>query len=610
MKGLNKISKIFILLFALAIIIVTSNKFLGNKIKDSKEDSLINNEFQKINSLNYFFKTNFDNFFIANHDTISDKYTLLDKENHFISYLLFTSPYCSEIIGFGGEIPMAICLDNEEKITKIILMDNSETPSFINRLNSLNFFDNWTGLNAEQVINKQVDAVSGATFSSTAIIESIKLRLENYTDKLSSIKTHKVLNIVGMIASFLVLFFAILLFLIDKHPKIIRIILLFASVGILGFWQGNFLSIALLHNWLINGMSINAQIFLFVTLFISILLPIITNKSFYCSYLCPFGAAQELIGQVTKKKFDLKGNFVQYLKYIKYIFLFIIFLFIILSVDFALENFEPFSAFKFQYASLGVLIFAVVLLFISIFIKRPWCRFLCPTGALFSLLKGRHLKLNFQIKNIFHIISGLLAICVVILIILLFKNTQNNKETTAQQIQQFSNSAIDVIFERKSVREYTTQTINKDSLEILVKAGMAAPSARNLQPWKFIVIQDKNTLKNIGEKLPNASMTKNATAAIIVCGDIKKAYVEIDSAYWVQDCSACTENILLAAEAMNLGAVWTAVYPYPDRLKPLREILNIPENLIPLNVIPIGYPEKIEKPKNKWNPENVKWEKF
>lgn len=602
MNGLSKVLKIIILIIAVGIIIISSDKILWLSSK-----SKINSE--KIKGIKdkneYFFKTEFENYFSFILDTTEDKYTLFDKENNFINYILFTSPYCKDIQGFGGEVPLAICLEKNNKIQKIILLQNSETQSWVDKLITKKFFENWNNLTLQEAIDKQVDAVSGATFTSSAVLKSVKLRLEKYTKTISIKKTYKVLNILGIIASFLVVLFAILNFLLKKPSKFLRLLLLFASVGILGFWQGKFLSISLLSNWLYNGMNIQNHILLLIILLISIIIPIVSNKSFYCNYLCPFGAAQELLGKINKHNIDLGGT-LQFLKYIKFLLLFVMFLFIVLSVDVALENFEPFSAFKFQYASLVVLILAIIILFLSIFIKKPWCRFFCPTGALLSMFGGKSLNINIKIKNIFHIISGVLLLIIIILtILLLSKNSKEDSKINHIEKHIFENNAIDVILARKSVREYKDLKISRDTLEILIKSGMSAPTARNLQPWYFIVLENKEDLENLGERLPNAAMLKNAAAAIIVCGNLKKAYLEIDSAYWVQDCCAATENILLAAEAMELGAVWTAVYPYPDRQKTVIEYLKLPQNYKPLNIIPIGYPLKAEKPKNKWKKENV-----
>ena len=171
-----------------------------------------------------------------------------------------------------------------------------------------------------------------------------------------------------------------------------------------------------------------------------------------------------------------------------------------------------------------------------------------------------------------------------------------------------SNPILKVIHERKSVRHFKDDIISKDQLEVLIKAGMAAPSANNVQPWVFIGVTNRETLDTLANALPYAKMLFRATAAIVVCGLPTKAGTDSPEGYWVQDCSAATQNILLAAEALGLGAVWTGVYPRPERIKSVKDILGIPETVTPLNVLPIGYPEGIDKPKNKIKNENIMWE--
>ncbi len=168
---------------------------------------------------------------------------------------------------------------------------------------------------------------------------------------------------------------------------------------------------------------------------------------------------------------------------------------------------------------------------------------------------------------------------------------------------------LSTIHNRKSVRNFTGKSITKDEIEILLKAAMAAPSAVNCQPWEFIIITDRKTLDELGEALPYAKMIFKAGAAIIVCGVPAKAHKQMNE-YAVIDSTLASENILLAAEAIGLGAIWTAAYPYSDRMKSVKTILNIPENIIPLNVIPIGHPTGEDKPKEKFNSGKIHKEKW
>jgi len=169
--------------------------------------------------------------------------------------------------------------------------------------------------------------------------------------------------------------------------------------------------------------------------------------------------------------------------------------------------------------------------------------------------------------------------------------------------------AITVIHSRKSVRNFTGQAVSRELLDKIVRAGMAAPSAVNRQPWSFVIVTDRKTLDTLNDGLPYAKMLGKAGAAIVVCAIPEKAY-DGRKEFAVIDSALAGENILLAAEAMGLGAVWTAAYPYEDRMNTVRKVLGMPADIIPLNVIPIGYPVGTDKPKNKYKPENVRWEKW
>jgi len=169
------------------------------------------------------------------------------------------------------------------------------------------------------------------------------------------------------------------------------------------------------------------------------------------------------------------------------------------------------------------------------------------------------------------------------------------------------NPTLKVIHSRKSVRHYIGRKATKEDLLTLVKAGMAAPTAVDRRPWAFVIITDKAKLEELEEGLPYARMLTKSGAGIVVCGVLEKA---LPREVWVQDCSAATENILLAAESMGLGAVWTGAYPSRERMDHIRKVLLIPDNIVPLNVIPIGYPAGDENPKDKFDPANVHWEKW
>ena len=173
---------------------------------------------------------------------------------------------------------------------------------------------------------------------------------------------------------------------------------------------------------------------------------------------------------------------------------------------------------------------------------------------------------------------------------------------------QTENEAIKNIMTRTSVRQFTDQAVSKADIETLLRAGMAAPTAVNKQPWHFVAVTDKAKLKELSGG--RGRMLEQCALAIVVCGDMTKALPGKGQAYWIQDCSAATENILLAAHALGLGAVWTGVYPMDERVASVSAAVKLPETIVPLCVIVIGHPAEQPATKDKWKPENVSYNEF
>ena len=168
-------------------------------------------------------------------------------------------------------------------------------------------------------------------------------------------------------------------------------------------------------------------------------------------------------------------------------------------------------------------------------------------------------------------------------------------------------AAINNIMTRTSIRQYTEEPVSQADIETMLRAGMAAPTAVNKQPWHFVAVTDKDKLAELSGR---RGMIKQAGVAIVVCGNLDKALQGPAQAYWIQDCSAATENILLAANALGLGAVWTGCYPMEDRVAEVSKVLKLPEAIVPLCVIAIGHPAEQPTAKDKWKPENVSYNEF
>ena len=163
------------------------------------------------------------------------------------------------------------------------------------------------------------------------------------------------------------------------------------------------------------------------------------------------------------------------------------------------------------------------------------------------------------------------------------------------------------IFTRRSIRKYSGMEVSDEQEKILLDAAMSAPSAGNQQPWHFVAIRDQTILEAIPKFHQYSGMLPDASLAILICGD---PTLERYKGYWVQDCSAATENLLIAANGLGLGAVWLGVYPEKNRVEGLRELLDIPEHIIPLSLISIGYPLQASTKIDRFKPERIhknKW---
>lgn len=187
-------------------------------------------------------------------------------------------------------------------------------------------------------------------------------------------------------------------------------------------------------------------------------------------------------------------------------------------------------------------------------------------------------------------------LCVVGIAIMTF-TACNNEPVQAEP------SALDTIATRYSVRSYSGEKVSQGQIETLLRAAMAAPTGMNQQPWRFVVVTDPDVM----DKMTNwgADTWKEAGTVIVVCGQTTMGENNDPNSLWVMDCSAATENLLLAAKAMGLGAVWNAAYPFEDVYVPCSEALGLPENVVPLAVVPVGYESGSEEPKQKFDESKI-----
>jgi nitroreductase len=167
--------------------------------------------------------------------------------------------------------------------------------------------------------------------------------------------------------------------------------------------------------------------------------------------------------------------------------------------------------------------------------------------------------------------------------------------------------ALEAIFTRRSIRKYKDQEIPDDQIKILLSAAMNAPTAMNQKPWVFVVIDKKEILDKIPDFHPNASMLKNADKAVLICGDKKREKIKN---YWALDCSAATENLLIAARALDIGACWLGIYPRDERIKALKKLLSLPDDIIPFSLISLGIPDEESKEIDRFEESRIHYNKW
>lgn len=163
------------------------------------------------------------------------------------------------------------------------------------------------------------------------------------------------------------------------------------------------------------------------------------------------------------------------------------------------------------------------------------------------------------------------------------------------------------IFNRRSVRKYLPDDAVSDSDIIeLLRAAMRAPSAGNEQPWEFVVLRDRETISSVIEFHPYAAFLKQTPCLIVICGDINSQKYEYD--FWTQDCSAATQNLLLEATHLGLGAVWLGIHPVPERVEGMSKLLQLPENVIPFSAVSVGHPVTKPKPLDTFKEDKIHFE--
>lgn len=309
--------------------------------------------------------------------------------------IINTTEIGKDILGYGGTTPVEITV-TDGRISKITPLPNRETPEFYGAIRNSNVFESLDGKTLEEASNTRIDGVSGATYSSNAIIGNIKAgvayALNNEVSSLSKDETSEKLPLKFYITIVVILSGGIVPFFIkDKRYRTLQLIL---NVLILGFWGGTFISYSLMTSYLSNGIMQVLMIPTALMLIAAFILPFFGKKNYYCAWMCPYGSLQELLGKCVRYKIKMKPGLIKGLNYFRDSLWFVLMWLLWTGLWFDWMGYEPFAAFFFTDASAVTLGIAGGFLVLSFFIQRPYCRFVCPTGSLFKFAEGSYVAPN------------------------------------------------------------------------------------------------------------------------------------------------------------------------------------------------------------------------
>ena len=292
------------------------------------------------------------------------------------------------ITGFAGATPVNVYL-RDKVVERVELLESGEDAEFVNSVVDAGLLSTWNNLTLKEALALHVDAVSGATYTSTALIKTVgkTLAYAAHVEPKSTYDSISLKNFAGL----LIIVLAILSSIYAKSKRW-RIIQLCLNVVVLGFWCGSFLSLSLFVNWVSNGMNWMVSIVPLALLLTAVVMPLIGKKGHYCNWLCPLGSAQELLGKAVKPRLVISLPLLNYLNYLREGILFLLLFSMWIGVGFDLMGYELFTAFMFRQASCVVLVMALLFLLLSCFVSRPYCRFVCPTGSLLKYYQQTNIK--------------------------------------------------------------------------------------------------------------------------------------------------------------------------------------------------------------------------
>lgn len=314
----------------------------------------------------------------------SATWTVLDAEGEAMGYVLSSAPFAPAIEGFAGPTPLYIYVDTEGRVVRSAAGENAETPDFFASAWE-GTTPKWEGKDAETGAKLKVDAVSGATYSSRAIVRNMQQTLAAYAASQANDLREPAIGWGRTAAVAAVLLLGGVAAWRLRGRKWVRLGVLALNVGVLGFWCGQFLSLSLLRGWVANGLDPVVYLPTLLMLAVAVVLPFFGRKRHYCTWVCPYGSAQELAARLPLPKIPCSPAVYRWMQRVRMGVLCLLLLLLWSDLGLFLLDYEPFSAFLVQTAPTAVLVLAGAFLAASLFVPQLWCHSCCPMGALLDL---------------------------------------------------------------------------------------------------------------------------------------------------------------------------------------------------------------------------------
>ena len=303
-----------------------------------------------------------------------------------IGLLVATQPYAAKVTGFAGATPLYL-LFSADTLKALASGENAETPDYYAEAEA-HLFQQVVGKTFNQIHPSKLDAMSGATMSSNGIKETLRLTLAARSDTFTSDQDTPGIRWGLTVVVVVALSLGAMAAWSNKRVKAVRVAVLLLNVGVLGFWAGQTLSVSLLRGWISHGLDPLLYLPLVIVLLVAIVMPILGRRHYYCNWVCPYGALQELAWMLPVPKVKVSQAVFNVMRMVRMVALMALLAALWFGAGAWLLDYEPFALFSLHTAGIGVIVLALVFVVAGLFIPRPWCRCLCPLGLLLEMSEG------------------------------------------------------------------------------------------------------------------------------------------------------------------------------------------------------------------------------